>query len=236
MRNRYSRHTQKALESFDEIENDRFFGVHKRGTDLEEIFTRITRKSREIDATYPGTQVGRYWVQPLRDRESGSIPPQRVINALNLDQRRKEGKRILRVPEPVGLAYEGTLKGYLGERSKGYFVTGFVKGRKLLSALREETDEKVKQKISSKILLEVRILYDETKLVLLDFAPRDIVLVGNDQIPVFCDTEHLKTRTDYNGETKKVMVDMERQFRKDYELFLRPETINRLAEAYFKER
>lgn len=219
--------TEEGLKKFEDIKG--LFGVQRREVDLTEVFDRII--DEETKSRFSGVKIGEYWVQQLRPHER-TFPPNRFTNALDLHQGRIERGYHLVVPEPVGLVYPGNVTEFIATTIEGYYVTRFVEGKQLTDVLKEG-DEARKEEATKAVLWRINGLYRSGKRVLLDFAPRDILMTGErENQPVFCDTEHSRVQVIQKG----VLAELEQQFRKDYENFLQQKTIDKLAKRYLKEK
>ena len=229
---RNSRSLEKALERFREIDDERFLGVHKRGIDLRKVYETITDGRTKIGVADFGIQLGDLWVRRLGEREYGDIAPTRFTNALTLYQKAKDKKSLsFKTPEPLGLVYTGGFKEYLKGKKEGYIITRFIEGKRLTEVLGDEEREEEKVKIVNHTLLGIESLYRDTNLILLDFAPRDILVRGEGDF-VFCDTENVRTGAEYRGR-EEVMADLEKQFREDYKDFLKEKSIDSIARIAF---
>jgi hypothetical protein len=232
---------------FETIENSKLFGFLRKNC-LDINLERLVKECDEKGIlNRGGWEMEGYYIKRLREDEiSNTLLPKRFLNSINIYGK----KGLFYNPEPIGIIYTGNWETLIKGKSEVYFIAKNIEGKNLFSKINEiNTEEK---ELIFRILGIALKNFRNEGIYILDFAPRDIVLNKSDNLkyykPFLVDTENIDyisqfslfdgkgylhcTKEDkeaINYLTEKQIL----QFRKDYELFLKPRELENSVSIVF---
>jgi len=227
------------LKLYHQIQDDNYIGLVKHGADSDWASIVKEGKFYSDRRGYRSKVDGDLFIKKLDYREKYEFPPARFANALKLYN---SHNRLLssHFAEPIGVIYEGDLSTIAMREGSSYHLSKYIEGKPFFELVSK--DKKADIIVFREVHRVLRELRDD-HIFLLDFAPRDIVIIPNIfnskySHPVFLDTEHVEydlgiASREFIEGTKKLIKKQREQFKEDYGPFYSARDLEGIVEVVF---
>ncbi len=182
---------------FKPFQKDGFIGIGKYDLPLNEL-------ENVRGDSWGGKRIADFYFKPLKSGELNDLPVKRFENNVLLYRNLNERYFDAGVPEPAGVIYRGGLEHLLsGKFDEAHYVSKFMDGRCLFGLITDSEDVVLSSRFAKAVTQPL-----ETGIVLLDIAPRDIIVSYRGDVAnfYFCDNEDVVL----NGDHKK-QIELQRE-------------------------